>query len=186
MAHVCFNVSGTKYEVLVATLLNSPETMLGALMEKWHGSGEFSDDSTNTREVFIDRNGERFQYILDYYRDGVIVLPPHIPYEAFMRDVQFFSLPSDCVVPSPRPQLCIVSYLNGRCYIEGAVVPGTDTSHRSVWGSPVVDNSMAPFPVLSTLTQAGWNLVSTQDIPSGNDKVIQYVFTYKPSIGAPH
>eukprot|EP01064_Diplonema_japonicum_P011843 TRINITY_DN192_c0_g1_i1.p1 TRINITY_DN192_c0_g1~~TRINITY_DN192_c0_g1_i1.p1 ORF type:complete len:185 (+),score=43.25 TRINITY_DN192_c0_g1_i1:73-627(+) len=184
MAHVVLNVCGMKYEVLVATLLNSPETMLGGLVDKWNETGEFSDSSATTREIFIDRNGERFQYILDWYRDGKIVLPPHVSYEAFLSDLQFFGLPTDAVQSPSRNQLCVVSSINGRCYIEGAVVPGTDTLHRSIWGCPVVDNSMTPFPVLSALASDNWHLSHTHEISGGTspqapDKVVQYFFGRK-------
>eukprot|EP01063_Lacrimia_lanifica_P008899 TRINITY_DN15969_c0_g2_i1.p3 TRINITY_DN15969_c0_g2~~TRINITY_DN15969_c0_g2_i1.p3 ORF type:complete len:184 (+),score=75.71 TRINITY_DN15969_c0_g2_i1:81-632(+) len=181
MAHVMLNVCGQKYEVLVATLLSSPETMLGALVEKWNNNGEFSDESNTTREIFIDRNGDRFQYILDWYRDGRIFLPKHIPYDAMMSDVQFFRLPQDAIATARQHQVAVVTSINGgRCYIEGAVTHGTDTLHRSIWGCPIIDNTQTPFPVLQSLSQDGWSLVATQEIPHPTvncpDKVIQYVF----------
>eukprot|EP01061_Rhynchopus_euleeides_P015180 TRINITY_DN26001_c1_g2_i2.p1 TRINITY_DN26001_c1_g2~~TRINITY_DN26001_c1_g2_i2.p1 ORF type:complete len:184 (+),score=74.48 TRINITY_DN26001_c1_g2_i2:70-621(+) len=176
MAHVILNVCGMKYEVLVATLLNCPETMLGSLVEKWNTSGEFSADAP-TREVFIDRNGERFQYILDWYRDGRIVLPPHVPREAMLGDVEFFGLPSNAVAPA-RQQVAVLSLLNKQCYIEGATVPGTDTLHRSIWGCPVVDNNHTAYPHLTALAADGWALSSTQRVPHPDSRIKEEIFQY--------
>ena len=184
MTHVILNVCGIKYEVLVATLLTRPDTMLGSLVQKWNDGGEFAAaEPGSTREIFIDRNGQRFQYVLDWYRDGYINLPPDVPYESFINDVKFFGVPVDAVEPpktttKPQNQLAVVSYINGRCYIEGAVVPGTDQLHRSIWGCPIIDNSMTPFPVLQAMANDGWDLVSVQDAenPQSSDRVQQYVF----------
>jgi hypothetical protein len=46
------------------------ETVMAKLVsEKWN--------SKNTEAaILIDRDGERFKYILDFYRDGEIIVPP--------------------------------------------------------------------------------------------------------------
>jgi hypothetical protein len=56
------NVGGTRYEVSRSLMEMYPDTMLARLT---------SDDWSNAddQEVFIDRNGPRFQYVLDYMRD---------------------------------------------------------------------------------------------------------------------
>eukprot|EP00754_Rhynchopus_humris_P041703 Rhum_TRINITY_DN25246_c0_g1::Rhum_TRINITY_DN25246_c0_g1_i1::g.181609::m.181609 len=180
MAHVVLNVCGTKFEVLVATLLNSPDTMLGSLVDKWNQAGEFADSAAPTREVFIDRNGERFQYILDWYRDGRIMLPSHVPRESMESDIQFFGLPPDAIAPPSRNKIAVLTCVNGRSYIEGANIPGTDTLHRSVWGCPIINNNMTPFQSLSDLAADGFELVSTQKVPHPTqqvaDDIIQYIF----------
>jgi hypothetical protein len=64
-----FNVGGTLYDVAKGTLLKFENTMLATLvLDKWR---------TGCKEeiIFIDRDGERFKYILDWYRDGKINLP---------------------------------------------------------------------------------------------------------------
>ena len=179
MSHVVLNVCGMKYEVLVATLMNCPDTMLGSLVDKWNNSGEFSSDGT-TREVFIDRNGERFQYILDWYRDGRIVLPPQVSREAMLSDCEFFGLPANAVMPV-RSEVAVLSHLNKQCYIEGATVPGTDTLHRSIWGCPVVDNHHTAYPHLAALAADGWTLKTTQKVPHPDgrikEEIFQYIFT---------
>jgi hypothetical protein len=48
--------------------------------------------------LFIDRNGERFQYILDWYRDGRIIVPRTIAIYAVKGDTLFFGLLDDVIV----------------------------------------------------------------------------------------
>merc|ERR1740129_2236677 len=70
------NVGGTKYEVSNSLLDCFPNSMLRRITsDAWR---EGATDS-QTMEIFIDRNGERFQYILDFMRDNVVVLPLSVP-----------------------------------------------------------------------------------------------------------
>lgn len=43
-------------------------------------------------EVFIDRDGDRFAYILDYLRYGELKLPISISFDLFMKDVDYFGI----------------------------------------------------------------------------------------------
>ena len=61
-----FDVGGQQFKVARSTIMKFPDTMLGALLERW---------DTDSKPVFIDRDPHRFRYILDFYRDGAIVLP---------------------------------------------------------------------------------------------------------------
>jgi hypothetical protein len=64
-----FNVGGTLYDVARETLLKFENTMLATLVsDKWR-------ISRKEEIIFIDRDGERFKYILDWYRDGKINIP---------------------------------------------------------------------------------------------------------------
>jgi hypothetical protein len=86
---VIFNVGGTFYEVYANTLLKHPNTTLARLLvSKPYILGSVTP-------VFIDRDGGRFKYILDWYRDGVISLPLHLPVGPLCRDIQYFGLPDD-------------------------------------------------------------------------------------------
>ena len=65
---VNFNVGGTRYEVARSLIEMHPDTMLARMVsEQWQ-----ADPS---KEVFIERNGSRFEYVLDYLRDGKVSLP---------------------------------------------------------------------------------------------------------------
>lgn len=63
------NVGGHKYQSFYSTLTKYPETMLSAMFL-------FKPKDSLSNEIFIDRDGEIFKYILNYLRDGQILLPP--------------------------------------------------------------------------------------------------------------
>ena len=64
---VDLNVGGTRYSTSRSTLTKYPESMLGVMFSGRHDleTMKCSDGSS-----FIDRDGARFKYILDYLRDG--------------------------------------------------------------------------------------------------------------------
>ena len=62
---VYFNVGGKLYTVLRSTIEKNPETMLAKLI-----SDNWNENDLDRHSIYIDRDGERFQYILDWYRDG--------------------------------------------------------------------------------------------------------------------
>jgi len=83
---VQFDVGGTHYKVSRSLIDGFPHTMLARLISKtWHVSGP-DDDAT----IFIDRNGDRFQYVLDYMRDKEVHLPLSVPKGAMLRDLAYY------------------------------------------------------------------------------------------------
>jgi hypothetical protein len=81
-----FNVGGTMYEVSQSLLQHFPNTMLArAASETWSKKTNVKNDP-----IFIDRNGERFAYVLDYMRDNKIVLPLSVTKEAMMDDLSYY------------------------------------------------------------------------------------------------
>jgi len=99
---VRFNIGGTIYEVSRSLLEQHPETMLARMAsETWfprgHNCGdskhadEEDDPKKNNDALFIERDGERFRYCLDYMRDGgFVVLPPTIPRDALLHDLSYY------------------------------------------------------------------------------------------------
>jgi hypothetical protein len=84
---VHFNVGGIRYDVSRSLLDMHPNTMLArSAHELWHTDPE--------SVIFLERNGERFQYVLDYLRDGHAYLPVGIPKEALMKDLEYYCLDS--------------------------------------------------------------------------------------------
>ena len=82
---VTFDVGGSIYRVSRSLLEQFPNTMLARLASKTWQLAAFSDP------LFIDRNGERFQYCLDYMRDrGKVVLPATIPKESLIQDLVYY------------------------------------------------------------------------------------------------
>lgn len=85
---VTFNVGGEKYTISKSLLENFPETMLSAAASKeWHEDQD--------QEIFIDRNGRRFQFVLDYLRDGKITLPMHETKDAIATELEFYNIEVD-------------------------------------------------------------------------------------------
>ena len=85
---VHFNVGGTKYEVARSLIQRYPNTMLARMIsEEWQNS-----NGNNTNELFIERDGDRFRYVLDYLRDGKIILPINIPKSSMMEELQYYGI----------------------------------------------------------------------------------------------
>jgi hypothetical protein len=93
-ATVRFDVGGTIYKVSRSLLEQHPNIVLARMVSKaWLGEKE--EDDNNERKddepLFIDRDGERFRYVLDFMRDGPKVsLPVTISKEGFIKDLDYF------------------------------------------------------------------------------------------------
>ena len=81
-----FNVGGIQYVVSRSLLEMFPDTMLASLASpRWTST---VTDGETPKPIFIDRNGERFQYILDYMRDNCKVnLPISISPDAIITEL---------------------------------------------------------------------------------------------------
>lgn len=83
------NVGGTRYDVSDSLLDEFQASMLRRITSDTWNHYDISDDgdeakasldlNTNTnkdnKEIFIERDGGRFKFVLDYMRDGQVVLP---------------------------------------------------------------------------------------------------------------
>jgi BTB/POZ domain len=113
---VKFDVGGRIFKVRRSLLESFPETMLArSASDLWNTttSAVFeavstSQDDTSKKKravkknrvhheqqqqqpIFIDRDSHRFSYVLDYMRDGcVVVLPVTISKESFLTELQYF------------------------------------------------------------------------------------------------
>lgn len=67
---VKLNVGGTIYRTALSTLLKDPNSMLSAMFSGRHELEKDEDGAYS-----IDRDGERFRYVLNYLRDGQLVCP---------------------------------------------------------------------------------------------------------------
>lgn len=87
-AQVTFNVGGSKYRVSRSLLDQYPDTMLSRMIsDTWQQEGKEND------EFFIERNGARFAYVLDYMRDGCVFLPggnPVCTKSSLLRELIYF------------------------------------------------------------------------------------------------
>ena len=89
-ATVRFDVGGTIYKVSRSLLKQHSNTMLTRMVsETWLGEEE--NNEGKDEPLFIDRDGERFRYVLDFMRDGPKVsLPVTVSKEGFLRDLDYF------------------------------------------------------------------------------------------------
>ncbi|XP_066515302.1 BTB/POZ domain-containing protein KCTD12.2 [Hoplias malabaricus] len=84
------NVGGQVYVTRRSTLLSVPDSLLGRMF----GQQEPAELSTDSKgRFFLDRDGFLFRYILDYLRDGKLVLPDYFRERAGLRrEAEFFEL----------------------------------------------------------------------------------------------
>jgi BTB/POZ domain len=116
-AVISLNVGGTLYQVSRSLLAQHPETMLARLVsDLWldrsqrnhDNSNNIDDDNNidnnidndekkkknkNKKAIFIERNGARFGFVLDYLRDGSVTLPVTVAKAAFLTDLDYFGVP---------------------------------------------------------------------------------------------
>ena len=86
---VRLDVGGTRYKVSRDTLMRCEGSMLANLVSgKWkEGNGE--------GEIFIDRDGGRFKYILDYLRSDRVYLPDLSDRSALQDEFDYFGINAD-------------------------------------------------------------------------------------------
>jgi hypothetical protein len=90
-ATVRFDVGGTIYKVSRSLLEQHPNTMLTRMVSKTWSTEQDNDNERKDEPLFIDRDGERFRYVLDFMRDGPNVsLPVTISKEGFIKDLDYF------------------------------------------------------------------------------------------------
>lgn len=83
---VCFDLQGTIVKVYRYLLGQYPNTMLSRMV-----SERTCLDKSQDAPLFIDRNADRFQYVLEYMRNGQeISLPITISRDGFLRDLEYF------------------------------------------------------------------------------------------------
>ena len=82
---VKFNVGGTRYEVARSLIEMHPNAMLARMV-----SEQWQEDSC--AEIFIERDGSRFKYVLDYLRDGNVLLPVSFAREKLLEELKYFCI----------------------------------------------------------------------------------------------
>ncbi|RUS24675.1 BTB/POZ protein [Jimgerdemannia flammicorona] len=82
---VVFDVGGKRYKTTRVTINVYPEALLARLV---------SEPNPDFQEIFIDRNGELFQYVLDFYRNrGKVHVPWHL-YPALLQEFEYYGFNS--------------------------------------------------------------------------------------------
>ncbi|RIA83531.1 BTB/POZ protein [Glomus cerebriforme] len=79
---IILNVGGVKYETNRSTLLTQPGSFLSTML-----SNEKMVKFENENEIFLDRNGRAFHYILEFYRTNKFLWRDHEHYEQTPEDI---------------------------------------------------------------------------------------------------
>lgn len=88
-AVVELNVGGVYYTTSLETLVNQPESKLA---EMFTGKKPIAKDSKG--RYFLDRDGVLFRYVIDFLRDGTLILPECFrERERLKREAQKYALP---------------------------------------------------------------------------------------------
>ncbi|KAL3932492.1 MAG: hypothetical protein SGARI_003947, partial [Bacillariaceae sp.] len=83
-----FDIGGTMYTVSRSLLEQHPNTMLCS-----YASKRWKNDEEEDTPLFIDRNGRRFEFVLDYMRDGKVTLPKYqgvVSKASLLADLEYF------------------------------------------------------------------------------------------------
>mmetsp|Transcript_559 Transcript_559/g.742 ORF Transcript_559/g.742 Transcript_559/m.742 type:complete len:217 (-) Transcript_559:54-704(-) len=96
-----FDVGGTRYKVSRSLLELHPDTMLfTSASERWQEGPE--------SEIFIERDGTRFRFVLDYLRDGKVTLPVTESKEAFIAELEYYGIKAKkCKIDDTQSKLLI-------------------------------------------------------------------------------
>ena len=120
-----FNVGGTKYEVSKSLIETYPDTMLATMIsDRWQHHDNDNDDDTNDgtttdKVLFIDRNGHRFQYVLDYMRDQHVHSPMGVTGASIRKELEYFgfvNVPPDVINLPGHHQVRLVNFCFPPCY----------------------------------------------------------------------
>jgi hypothetical protein len=88
-AVINFNIGGKRYEVSRSLFESQSDTMLAKIAsEQWQ-----EDDPES--EIFIDRDGTIFRYVLNYLRDGEVKLPISERKDALIKELEFYNVDHD-------------------------------------------------------------------------------------------
>ena len=85
---VKLNIGGQHFVTSVQTLRKDPNSMLAAMF-----SGKFDTKPSEDGSFFIDRDGTHFRFILNYLRDGELILPEGATaLKQFQKEAEFYQI----------------------------------------------------------------------------------------------
>lgn len=79
---ITINVGGQKFTTYKCTLSKYPNTVLGSLVLRWD----------NKEEYFFDRSYILFDYVLNFYRTGIINKPNNVDYDIWKTELEFWGI----------------------------------------------------------------------------------------------
>lgn len=97
---VCLNVGGYLYTTTMSTLTRYPSVALGNSLQNCDREGN----------VFIDRDGKMFEYILGFLRTKKLCLPSNFcDFESLTTEVNYYNIPSlsSCLTKAKQEKLTV-------------------------------------------------------------------------------
>ena len=85
IAVATFNVGGQIHQVSRSLLDQHPKTMVARIASSQWLAEPDSD-------IFIDRDGDLFRYVLNYLRDGEVCVPMTVPKNALINELHYFGI----------------------------------------------------------------------------------------------
>jgi len=189
------------FSTSLTTLLRVKDSFFSAMFD-----GRFGNKLDEHGCYFIDRDGSNFSYILNYLRDGSIVLPENMHFcELLLREAEYYQIPGliqqiKCN-KARRRDYVTVRYLPGSTYdgwpmrLEGPVdssviselnggdIPPEkdgDPKVRNMYGTRLSGWKIRGMPltkVFIKLSNAGWILKTSNGSGAGTNNFAEmYVF----------
>ena len=198
------NIGGQRFATTLPTISKFPDSMLAVMFSGRFAAPVLDEDGY----YFIDRDGSHFRYILNFLRDGTVVLPDDTRVrKEILKEAIYFQLPQlvkDILRSGSRTvsEFLTVRYLPGATYdgwpirIEGALIPEwiielngdgslppekeTDDGVRNMFGRAPVWKMRGVFltSIFNVLSQAGWRLGSSNGSGAGVDPKITFAEMY--------
>eukprot|EP01121_Diplochlamys_sp_Union-15-3_P012434 TRINITY_DN3719_c0_g1_i2.p1 TRINITY_DN3719_c0_g1~~TRINITY_DN3719_c0_g1_i2.p1 ORF type:complete len:203 (-),score=25.91 TRINITY_DN3719_c0_g1_i2:44-622(-) len=110
---IILNVGGKIYKTSRSTLLKYPHTLLGVMFAERNTTLSKEENG----EHFIDRDGEIFRVILNFYRTGNITVPPNLSREEVITELNYFQIPHE--LTSTKQKILQVLFLYFQPQFEG-------------------------------------------------------------------
>jgi|688.fasta_scaffold01586_10 hypothetical protein len=89
---ITINCGGTIFVTTRSTIKNISGNVLDRMLD-----GHFSESKKD--EIFIDRSPDIFKVILDFLREGTLFIPPNIPEERIINELEYFCIPCPFKIP---------------------------------------------------------------------------------------
>jgi hypothetical protein len=97
-------------------------------------SGRWNPQSSET-PIFIDRDGQNFKYILEFYRDGEIIVPRTVAIEAIKKDALYFGLPEILNIKESNEQNLTVQDLSQLMMGFSNMKTTTKAANAALWAT---------------------------------------------------
>ncbi|CAG8491389.1 11969_t:CDS:2 [Ambispora gerdemannii] len=161
---IILNVNNVKYETYRSTLTAYPETLLGTMFQKRNSA---LLQPKNNNEYSINRDGNVFYYILEYYREGKLTWAgpqskPVVRRRDLDKELDYFLLPP--VIPPYAIQSDYQSCLKGmekicqRVFSKNSRINQSSTNNISI---KVTISETSRFLMVRYINQSGSFHVST-------------------------